>query len=181
MPFETTAETRLERNDLSWSTGIRFAGIDVAVEVAGEDPAVETTIEQIDGTPLSDHADPSMLAHVDRNTFDVLFPTEPVGEGAVWTVTGVLDRPPFPAVAIETRFDLIKFDDDRIVVSISQSASFELLVAGVPVTGFLDASGTAVVSRMSPLDVDVDFEQSGVVTTDGIDTVVEFDLSTESS
>ncbi|MEM8748480.1 MAG: hypothetical protein AAGF91_17385 [Actinomycetota bacterium] len=133
-------------------------------------------LRRADGGPM-----PAALAEqLAQGNVEIDFPTEPVGAGAAWTSVAVFDSMG-AQLEIETLFELVEVDAVEYRVEITQNAPIDVTVDGVDITGSIEATGTMIINRDNPLDVDTDYLQTSSASFDGIDLDLTIEVTTEST
>lgn len=81
-----------------------------------------------------------------------IYPSEPVGVGARWSVEQRVSGDSFPVTA-DYQYELTAIEDGRFTISVSYSEAFDTMVDGAAATGTVSGLGSIHGSVEDPLDV----------------------------
>ena len=110
----------------------------------------------------------------------MIYPDEPVGVGARWTVEQAVSGDSFPVVA-EYQYALTAVEGGRYTMSVSYTAAFDTVVDGVPTAGIVSGLGSVTGSVDDPLDVSYRLGQTTEGTAGGNTVQVEVTVTMEST
>ena len=104
-----------------------------------------------------------------------MFPTTPVGEGAVWTVTDAED-PSGMGIPLAMRFELVSLDENDYTVELSLDGDFaeflesQASAEGAEVAGDMTLTGTITGDASNALDqqMSIDMVLDASVAEDGL-------------